>query len=262
MSSPLLSIVINCDTRPENSNAEHMFNGCVSNDFITAGILNKIKFFDGFDKEVIVCIDEHLPIDEDSLRYIRTIADCVLIRKHTNELKFNDNNYIRSISLASGDIICKIDQDTNCFTNSKEYVQELIDLLERYSFISYPSLFSPNPDVNANYDYWWCSSRFFICKKESLDLVEIKRMLADSDYMFATYPASIRNPWFEHAIGLWAKFKANGVLYPKIEPDKLLIFSWSSYFAGVLKILNESEYVKVKEWVMSRGINYPNDVHC
>lgn len=258
---PYLSVVINCDTRFENKSfGGENLKGCVSEDFLTDGIWNKVKFFDGFEKEVIVCIDEHNPVSEETLKYIRSVADCVLIRKHTSEPKFNDNNYQRAFALASGDVVIKVDQDTAMFTSSKEYVQELIDLLETYTYVSYPSIFSPNPDVNDNYDYWWCSTRFLMYKRDSLDLTELKKCLSDSDYLYSKYPASIRNPWTEHAIGLMAKYNGKGVYYPPIEDTKGLIFSWASYDNYILRRLNEYNYNELREWVSKRGIYYPNDV--
>lgn len=45
---PLISIVINADTRigfeENNTVATKMFSGCVSEDFLTDGVINKIKF--------------------------------------------------------------------------------------------------------------------------------------------------------------------------------------------------------------------------
>lgn len=259
---PLLSIVINCDTRNENNTfGGENLKGCVSEDFLTDGVWNKVKFFDEFDKEVIVCIDEHNPVKGETLKYIRSISDCVLIRKHTLEPKFNDYNYLRGLSLASGDIIIKIDQDTNCFTSSKDYVQELINLLDTHTVVSYPSMFSPNPDVNSNYDYWWASTRFVMFKKDFLDLTEIKKCLQDSDFLYTKYPASVFNPWLEHICGLQAKYNGNGTYYPPIEENKGLIFSWSGYEKYTLRRLNELSYNEVKDWVGSRKINYPNDVY-
>lgn len=259
-----LSVVINCDTRYENNKfGGENLKGCVSEDFLTDGVYNKVKFFDGFDKEIIVCIDQHQPVKDETLKYIRSVADCVLIRNHTSESKFNDNNYVRAFSLASGDIVCKIDQDTACFTSGKAYIEELIGCLDKYTYVSYPSLFSPNPDVNYNYDYWWCSTRWMMYKRESLDITELKKCLSDSEYLYSKYPASIRNPWTEHCLGLMAKYNGNGVYYPPIDADKGLIFSWASYDNYLLRRLNEYSYTQLKEWVISKGgIHYPNDVFC
>ena len=55
-----ISIVINADTRQERDTfGGNNLTGCVSRDFLVDGVINKIKAFDGFEKEVISFIDEH-----------------------------------------------------------------------------------------------------------------------------------------------------------------------------------------------------------
>lgn len=257
----MISVVINCDTRPERNSQNGLFAGVVNEDFLTDGIFNKIKFFDGFEIEAIVFIDEHLPLSDKSLNYLRIICDTVVIRKHTDEPKFNDFNYISALQLARGEIICHIDQDTAMFTPSQEPINYLISLLDKYDYVSYPSLFSPNPDVNYNYDYYWCSTRFFMCRNETMDFTEIKKCLKDSDYLYSKYPASVRNPWTEHIIALISKYTGKGVYYPPIEYDKYLIFCWENYEQYTLRRLNEMLYEEVKSWAASKGgIYYPNHI--
>src|SRR5690349_249232 len=106
-----ISIVINCDTRPPKNTADQIFSGVVDTDFLTDGIVNKIKFFDGFDIEVILFIDKHQDIPQETLSYIYSMCDAVVIRKHTDEPGFNDYNYHSALSLARGEIVCHFDQD-------------------------------------------------------------------------------------------------------------------------------------------------------
>lgn len=261
----MVSIVINADTRAgfqeNHTEATEMFKGCVSEDFLTDGLFNKIKFFDGFDKEVILFIDEHNPVPETTLSYIRSMADVVVIRKHTNENKFNDYNYLSALQLARGEIIVHFDQDCAAFTSSPEPINHLIKLLDKYDYISYPSHWTPDATHDPNYDYMWCSTRFFICKKETLDFTEIKKCLSDSDYLYSKYPASVRNPWTEHVLGLIAKHTGNGVYYPPISLDQYAIFSWASYQKGLLQWLNNISYEQVKNFINEKnGIQYPNDI--
>lgn len=254
---PQISIVLNCDTRSQRDEQTGLFNGVVNTDFITDGVFNKIKFFEGFDIEVIVFIDEHNPVKEKDLEYLRSLADCVVIRKHTHEEKFNDWNYWSALAMCRGDIICHIDQDMACFTSSKDEVQSMIDLLEKYDYVSYHSAHSPNPDYNVNYDYYWCSTRFFMCKRETLDFTEIKKCLQDSDYLYSKYPASVRNPWTEHILALISKYTGKGVFYPP-PSDNIIIFCWDNYEQWTLRRLNEQSFEEVKNWVISKGgIFYP-----
>lgn len=258
---PQLSLIINIDTRNQNFNfGGENLKGVVHKDFWDDGIYNKVKYLDGFDKEIIVCIDIHNELSEETLKYIRSISDTVLIRKHTLEPKANDNNYQRAFALASGDIVIKVDQDTACFASSPDFIQEQIDLLEQYDYISYPSRWSPRAHAAPEYDYMWCSTRYMMYKRETLDLTELKKCLSDSDYMYSKYPASIQNPWTEHYLGLSAKYNGKGVYYPPIQSEKGLIFSFSSYDDFILRRLNEYSYPELRKWVEERGIFYPVDL--
>lgn len=262
--TPLISLVINLDSRPERAEfGGTNLTGVVNNDFLDAGIFNNKKFFEGFDFETIVFIDKHLDIPQPTLDYIYKICDVVCIRNHTDEDKFNDGNFVSALQLARGKYICHVDADCATFASSKESVQELIDLLETYDYVSYPTPFTPNPDSNPNYDYWWCSTRFFMCKRETLDFTEIKKCLSDSDYLYGKYPASIHNPWLEHILGLISKYTTGkGTFYPPLDYDKHLIFCWDNYEQWILRRLNEQSFEEVKNWVLSKsGIHYPNQLH-
>jgi hypothetical protein len=257
---PYLSIIINADTRPEKSQQDGLFNGCRNEDFLTDGVFNKVKFFYGFDKEVIVFVDEHIPVPEKTLEYLRAICDTVVIRRHTDEPKFNDFNYTSALQLARGEIVVHFDQDTAAFTSSPQHIHDMITMLEKYDYISYPSIFSPNPDNNPNYDYYWCSTRFFMCKRETLDFTEINKCLRDSDYLYGKYPASVKNPWTEHAIALISKYTGKGVYYPPINISNYTIFSWANYEKYTLRRLNEMPYEEVRKFVDAHPIGYPCDI--
>ena len=256
-----ISVVINCDTRRTNHQQGGLFNGVVAEDFLTDGIYNKVKFFEGFDAEFIVFIDEHYYVPESTLAYLRTICNTVVVRKHTHEEKFNDYNYLSALQLARGEIICHFDQDIAAFARSKESLIGLIGLLEGFTFVSYPSPLAPLPAHDPNYDYVWCSTRFFMCKREALDFTEIAKCLRDSDYLYGKYPASVRNPWVEHVLGLHAKYNGKGVIYPPIDLNEITIFCWDNYERFTLKRLNELPYEEVKKFVESSGgIHYPNNL--
>ncbi len=259
---PTVSICINLDSRPQNNKAETMFNGTTNLDYLTDGIRNKQLFFSGFDVETVVFVDRHLEIPQDVLKHLYDTCDTVVIRKHTSEPKFNDWNYWSALAICRGDIICHFDQDCNAFTSSKEAVQEMIDLLDKYDYVSYPSHWSPDPCHDPNYDYFWCSTRFFMCKRETLDFTQIKKCLEDMEYLYTKYPASVKNPWFEHVIGLISKYTGKGVFYPNIDLNKLAIFSWATYESWTLRRLNELPYEEIKQFIYSKnGIQYPNDIY-
>lgn len=257
-----ISLVINCDTRQQrDSFGGNNLTGVVNEDFLTFGIENKIKAFDGFEKEIIVFVDQHLPIPESTLNYLHRVCDTVCIRKHTNEPSFNCYNYLLALSLCRGDVICHIDQDTNIFVSGKEYIEELIGHLDNYAFCSYPSHWSPKPVEDHSFGKrTWSSTRFFFCKRETLDIQELRRCIKEPEYAYAKYGDSPRRlNWLEHFLTLTNN---DSCYYPPIEPDKGVVFSWATYEKWTLRRLNELPYSEVKNWIMQRGIHYPVDVFC
>ena len=257
-----ISIVINCDTRPEKGTADGLFSGTSNEDYLTDGVFNKINLFKGFDIETILFIDEHLPVTENTLEYIRSIVDTVIIRKHTNENSFNDYNYISALSLARGEIVCHADQDTACFTSGKEYIEELINYLDKYKFVSYPSHWSPRAVDDPSFgNRTWASTRFFMCKRKTLMFDILRGCIEEPEWAYATFGDSQRRcNWLEHFLTL---SNGDSCYYPPIELDKGAIFSWGSYEKYTLRRLNELSYEDVVKWVTGQGgIQYPVDVNC
>lgn len=255
-----VSLCINIDSRPKNDIAETMFSGVSNWDFWTEGVFNKIKFFDGYDIETIIHADKHKTPPTEVINEILSYSDTIIIRKHTNEEKFNDWNYLRCLSQASGDVVVHFDQDTACFRQSKEYVDYLISLLEIYKIISYPSHWTPNPVVDESFGgKFWASTRFFMCRRETIKLDELKKCIENPDWMYEKYGDSKRRvDWFEHFL---AKINGNDVFYPPVELHRGAIFSWKSYKDGVLSILNKQEYEIIKQQILHwGGIQYPCDV--
>lgn len=260
---PDISIVINCDTRGERNQQTGLFNGVVNLDFLTDGVFNKIAFFKGYDIETIVFIDEHNKVDEKTLSYLRSICDTVVVRKHTHEPLFNDMNYISAMGLARGKYIAKFDQDTACFTSSKQPIENMIEWLEVYDYVSYPSWWSPNPVLDDSFDHWWSSTRFFMCKRETIDFTELRWMMGDYDRCYEKYPVNRKCFWTEHWLGMLSKYKGKGVFYPPIDLQNYTIFSWGSYEKYTLRRLNELQYSEIVNFINSKGgIQYPNDVFC
>lgn len=254
-----ISICINLDTRKQRDEfGGENLQGVCNEDFLTHGVANKIAFFDGFDKEVIVYVDEHLCLSKDAFNFLQLAADTLVIRKHTDEPSFNCWNYIKALQLCSGDIICHVDQDCNLFSSSKETVQELIDYLDTFDYVSYPSNCSPNAVHDESFNYRWVSTRFFICKRSVLNFPEIIKCLNDYEYFSETYKPSRILHWLEHILGL---ISGSSVYYPPIEMDKTMIFCWENYEKYILQRLNNQKYEEVKDWVNSKGgIFYPNQV--
>lgn len=258
---PLISVVINVDTRPENSEQGGMFNGVANIDFLESGILNKKLFFKGLDAEFIVFVDEHLPIPEKTLEYLRSIVDVLVIRKHTNEHAFNDYNYLSALSMARGTYVAHFDQDVAAFTSSAEPIQKMIDLLEQYKFVSYPSIWSPVAVVDDSFQgAMWASTRFFICKRETIQFDILRKCIEEPEWMYQTYGDSARRcNWLEHFL---TKTTGNSVFYPPLEMDKYTIFTWEKYETYTLMRLNKYSYEQIWEWHQTHPMMYPNNVNC
>ncbi len=259
-----ISIVINADTRPQRDTfGGNNLMGVCNSDFLIDGVLNKQKFFEGFETETVLFIDEHLPLDFETLNKLTEIIDTLVIRKHTEWNLYNDDYYIQALELARGEYIFHFDQDTAAFTSSKEPINNLIQLLEAYDYVSYPSHWTPKAVHDESFDYDWASTRFFCCKRETLDFTELRKWLGNYEYAYEKYPASRKCHWFEHALGLIAKYKGKGVYYPPIEYERYMIFCWGRYTNGLLNELNNSGYNSVIGFVLSRGgIQYVNDVYA
>lgn len=256
---PLISVVINTDTR-DKQQQDGLLNGAVDLDFLTDGVYNKIKFFEGFNIETIVFIDEHNPVPDKTLTYLRTICDCVVVRKHTHEHAFNDYNYLSALSLARGTYIAHFDQDIAAFASGKEPIQYMIDLLEQFKFVSYPSIWSPNAVDDPTFGgRMWASTRFFMCKRETLRFDELKICLEEPNYAYDKYGDVPRKcNWLEHFLTLT---NDNSVYYPPIQTENYTIFTWERYEPFTLRRLNEMPYSEIYKWHDTHPIFYPNNVN-
>lgn len=259
-----ISCIINVDSRKENNKNKEMFQGCVDREFLVEGLENKRNLLKGFEFELICFLDLHEDVDEKTISKMRELCDTLIIRKHDKRFEyidnfapFNDWNYIAALAQARGRYIWHMDGDVAAFSVSKEPIIEFLNLLEKYDYISYPSLFSPAPDHNDNYNYWWVSTRSFICKRSTLDFTEIIKCQLDYDYMFEKYPASVRNHWLEHVLGVQAKFNGKGVYYPPIDISKFILYVWENYDKYILNRLNNQTFDEVNNWFSKQKYHYP-----
>ena len=257
---PFLSIIINCDTRPEKATADGLFSGTSNLDYLTDGIFNKLKFFKDFDTECIVFIDEHLPVPDKTLEYLRSLASTVVIRKHTHEESFNDYNYLSALQLARGQYVAHFDQDTACFTSNSEPIHKMIRSLDQVKFVSYPSYWSPRAVDDPSFGKrTWASTRFFICKRETLKFDELRACIVEPNYGYEKYGDSPRRcNWLEHFLTLTNN---DSCFYPPMEIDNYTIFSWGKYEQYTLRRLNELAYTEIRQWLNNHPIVYPNDIH-
>lgn len=274
----VVSIVINLDTRPGFLDGKIVKDGKImdgprSIDFLTHGVMNKIKFFEGYEQEVTVYVDVHDPIPQETINELvamqtRGEIHNLCLNKHTENLggtyypKWNDLNFLNAMAMARGNLICHFDGDMSAFRANKDVIDEWIGWIDegKYDFVSYPSVWSPGPVVKTDWEYWWASTRFHLCRREFIDYTEILKCLSDSEYLYGKYgDKKHRCPWYEHVVGMMAG--PGRVFYPPADHNKALVFAWQSYQSGLLDRLNKMSYPEVVAWVMSRGgISYPCDV--
>lgn len=246
-----------------------MFNGVVDRDFLVDGIINKRKLFQGFDFELICFLDEHQPIDEGTIASMRELCDTLVIRKHNKSFGdmdncsfFNDFNYIQAISQCRGTYVFHFDGDVAAFTLDEDPIHELIDKLEHYDYVSYPSKWSPNPVDDASFGgKYWASTRFFCCKRTTFNISEIIKCQLDYEYWRTTYPIPRLCHWLEHIAASIAWHKGKGVYYPPVDLSRFILFTWGTYQKGTLEKLNDQTFAEVESWVKERGIYYPNDIN-
>ena len=271
-----ISLAINLDTRPgfmeQKTEQGTMLNGTRSLDFLTDGVINKIRFFEGHELETTVFIDVHDPLPKDTrdrLLEMQTngIIDNLVFNRHTEKYlgeyfpKFNDVNFLNAMILTRGDIVVHMDGDTSCFIKDRSVITEWIKWLKegKYDFICYPSNYSPDPAVDPDFDCFWASTRFAIFRRDLLDYTELVKCLRDSEYLYGKYGDRKRRcPWLEHA---WVLINGPAkVFYPPWQIDRYMVFCWSRYISGILGRLNDMPYEKVSEYVKKCGISYPNDL--
>ena len=261
----MISVITNVDTRPPRGEHDGLFAGTVSRDYLVDGLLNKKKFFQGFDCEFIIFIDEHQKIDALTLDTLREHADTIVLSKHSKHYRgidpfgpFNDINYLRAFAMARGDTICHFDQDVAAFTSSPNEIAAILNLVEsgQRKFVSLPSSCSPHPVHDDSFqNKWWASTRFFICKRQAIDLTALEHAIREPQWAYEVFGTPPRqHPWTEHFLALMNDFS---VYYPPIELDKWAVFPWAKYTQGTLAKLNAMPYGEVaKRLYASGGLPY------
>ena len=257
----MISVIINTDTRPARGEHAGLFHGTVSRDYLVDGLLNKKKFFEGFDCEFIVYIDEHQRVDALTLDTLREHCQTIVLSRHSKHYRgidpfnaFNDVNYLRALSMARGNIICHFDQDVAAFTSSPHEISSLINMVVggQYKFVSLPSPCSPHPVDDASFqNKWWASTRFFICERDSIDLTALEHAIREPQWAYQTYGFPPRQcPWTEHFLGLMNGFS---VYYPPVTLDTWAAFPWAKYEQGALAKLNALPYGEIAKRLYDTG---------
>lgn len=260
-----ISLIITCDTRKGVSAdstrigefAGEPLCGCRSLDFLTHGVISKIRFFEGHEIEAIVCVDEHEPLSEEihtDIRHIEQTTPTRYIVKPADRKRqrFNDWIYVDALKLAEGDYVAKWDGDVAAFRRPEFPIidQYLAWLDDGYKYICQPTQIHGHGMAHA-------SSRYFICKRETLDFPEIGRCLNDYSYFQQRYP-NIHAPCLEFYLGAMV---GGAVLYPFQQNQDYTIFSFVEYQRGLFERLNALPYDDVYRYVFETcgGVCGPSD---
>lgn len=250
----MISVVLNCDTRP-NAGAEvsttgdsgpGSLQGVRSYDFLVDGVRNKLQFFSGYDVELILAVDEHEPLPDSVRAEIHEMVkrkeiDVFVMHPHERTSRFwYDKITVAALKLATGDYVAHFDQDCAAFRDPNCWiVTDYIKWLdESWHFICQPTTMTL-----AEHKMYWASTRFFICKRETLDFEKLDEACSNPDKRFAKYGHA---PALEHVLG-----RMGGVLYPPFTPDDYLIWSWSRYHKGVLPALNRMPFKDVRDYMLN-----------
>lgn len=271
----MISVVINADTRPGwresvftvGDRGQGSLQGCRSIDFLFEGVRNKMDFFRGYKTQCILCIDEHETIPHSEMMEISQLVhsygneSSISIGSHDRtRFRWYDYITIEALRKAEGEYIVHFDADANAARRRDDcnIVDSYFCWLKsnEYEFICQPS------DLTyEQHKMYWASTRFFICKRESLHLDDIESCL-DNEYLFSKYGGRHYSPHpccLEHTLGIIAGH--GRVLYPPREDDQYLVWNWSRYYEGTLKWINESSYNDVRRYIVDGcGLCGPNDV--
>lgn len=257
----MISVVINADNRVGYKNhtstvgdyGQGSLQGVRSVDFLTEGVKNKMSFFDGYETQCILYIDLHEDLPSDLFSEVTNLVNSygngsMVVAKPHDRIKdrWYDRITIEALKLATGDYVVHFDNDANALRTSDSGIVEryFIWLDSGYKYVCQP--------WNGIGDkMFWASTRFFITKKEYLDLELAGRSL------YTPFMGK-HTPCLEHVLGAIA---GDGkVLYPPREDDEYIIFSWARYYSGTLKKLNEMNYHDAMDYLTDCGIHGANDV--
>jgi hypothetical protein len=176
-------------------------------------------------------------------------ADRVEVRKFDHSLhRWNDRLYLNSLEFATGEYVAHFDQDVMAYRDPNSFiVQQYLQVLDegKFKFICQPSVLSYEDHLMDH-----ASTRFFICKRDSLDIPELTACL-DDGYRRKNY-SDKHAPALEHIIGIVSGLGT--VLYPSMQWNDHVIASWTTYRSGLYAKLDTMTYPEI--------VHYLRDVSC
>lgn len=261
----LISCIINADNRI-HSDADitqvgdfglGSLQGCRSYDFLLDGPKMVSQFFSGHHHQIILFVDLHevvpQPIEDELQEMLKHgVIHKLIYHPHNGaERRFNDLLYLRALQYATGEFTVHLDQDAILYRDPNyDAVGQMKEWLKEVKYVCQPSMMEDHGMKHA-------STRFFMCRTESLDLPELTRML-DDNYRSRNFEGK-HLPCLESFIGALAG--EGQVLYPPAHWENYIIASWARYKKGVLRWLNGYPYEEVRKYLVDEcGIRGVNDI--
>ncbi len=259
---PRIDVIINADTRQgylsDKSTVGDFGSGSLqgvrSVDLLIEGVKNKMNFFEGYDTRCVLIIDEHEKLSDALFMEISSLVKSygnnskLIVRTFDHiSWKWNDKLYIESLKQATGDYVVHFDNDCCAYKNPEfDIVKGYMELLDTgYKYIC-------QPWDRVGDEMYWASTRFFICKRETLDWNLIESNL------YINPLQGKNNPCLEHTTGILAGEEK--VLYPPRDDENYIIFCWASYFSGLMKHLNNIPYEEVIKYLKDCGLFGVHDI--
>lgn len=264
----MISVVLNCDNRRGSDSevnttgdfGKGSLQGVRSYDFLVEGVKNKLQFFSGYEIEMILYCDLHKPLPDAVQSEIHEMVkrqeiDVFICQPHERTSKrWNERLYVNALKIAKGDYVAHFDQDCAAFRDPNcDIVGNYLHWLNEggYQFVCQPTTMTL-----AEHKMYWASTRFFICKRETLDFAKLDDAVSNEDKRFAKYGHA---PALEHVLG-----RLGGVYYPPADWSQYVVFCWARYNRGVLGKLNRMPYEDVRKFLFETcgGCLGPNDILC
>lgn len=238
--------------------------GCRSVDFLTHGVVAKNRYLDSpliTERRTVLCVDVHKEIPDDvseqisKLRLAGEITHVILTPHHKDGPRWNDKIYLRALDCVDddSDLVAKWDGDTIGYRRPDVDVLATMlgDLNSGHAYVC-----QQTPLSKEDHKMSHASTRFFLARRTSLDLVEADRLLDDRTRV-KKFPGQ-HLPCLEHILGAMSGDK---VFYPPSQFEDHIVFSWVRYYRGLIEHLNGASYAEVYDYIFNKcgGVHGASD---
>lgn len=263
---PFFSIIVTMDTRPGSDgetsqvgdSGEGSLHGVRSFDFLTDLPQTIANFFSGYQFDLFLSIDEHMPIPKEVYTRMYELKRAGILHRWESmprdrlSYKWNDKRYNQALQQYHPEAthIVKIDQDCAMFRDpNSEIIAKYLEWLETYSYVCQPAA---SPEDKS----WHASTRFFVTRVGTPKFDELESCM-DQQWIFENY-GNYWCPCYEFYLGVTC---GGNVLYPPPDEESYTIWSWARYAKNTLRKLNQMPYSEIQKYIQDcGGIHGPRDL--